>query len=1114
MRKSHLQQIIINMIKAKFSTLTGIFIMLLSFTLPAYAQQNNPLVNSGDLLKKGMEFHDDGKYKEAIAQYSRISRSDTNYSDALYETSLSCYSDSQMNKALEYATLGLKLFPQDYSRFSMLAANALDELKRQNEALVYYDSALQRDPQSAILYFNKGVTMFQLERWEEAQRSLEQGLLINPYHASSHFFLGNIYFKKGNLVPAMLAYKTYLMLAPKGKYLSRIITLLSGIAKVSDDVLELTKNKKSGGPDNFDFVQQILLSKVALDKQYTLQASLEDNIVRQIQVVDEKLEYKRSDTGFAMQFYAPLYIKIFRDGDFEAMIFSIFAGLKLEKVEKWNKDHKKETDKFATNAANYLNQVKFTRLKMEPDRANAKISYVYEKGKFVGSGQSSSKENIVLYGKWNFYYDNGQLRSTGVFNENEEKTGEWNYYYEDGILKERINFRNNIKDGVAEGWYTNGVKMYTERLKEGKLNGMQYIYYFNGLMKESVNYADDKKEGIQKNYSKEGALVSESAYKNDLKEGMTTFYYPDGKKQDELMYREDKAQGTYKSYFESGKLMSQGEFTDNLRQGLWITYYDNGQIKEKTTYKDDDITGEFTEYYDNGVLSSKGSYAKKKIDGKYENFDTDGKLFSDATYDRGRLKEINFYDKTGKLISNTGTRKGAANIAFYSPEGFKTGEGYFNRDGNKDGKYTSYYFSGKLSEETDYKDGEQDGPHTSYYYNGQKKVENTYVNGQEKGYTRGYFFNGKLNYEGWVIEDNKQQQILFYNPLGDLTSSEYYLDNELDGYTEYFYPGKIRDVDYRYRNGWIQEIIQYDSTGKIVQTNTFKQGNGEFRFIHYNGRIQAEGSYRNYMLNGSFKKYYFDGTPQSVSYYKNDKLDSIYVEYYFGGIKKGEGRYKSGKKDGIWKYYFPNGAMSEEETYANGMLNGVDKMYNEDGSWDKILNFKDNEFDGEYRVYGEKNQLGLVLNYKLGMVISYTYEDKNGKYAAPIPLKGNSGRVAAYYRNGTPSTDFSFSDNEVQGPYKFYFSDGKTYVEGKREYGYYDGLRKVYHPNGKLWKEENYVLGNLHGKVKKYHPNGNLQADENFYNNDYHGVNTYFDEQGKQKRKLIYYFDNLISAAQ
>ena len=44
----------------------------------ASAQSQPELLNSGDLIEQGVKFNDDGKYKEAIEVYSKVSRSDTN----------------------------------------------------------------------------------------------------------------------------------------------------------------------------------------------------------------------------------------------------------------------------------------------------------------------------------------------------------------------------------------------------------------------------------------------------------------------------------------------------------------------------------------------------------------------------------------------------------------------------------------------------------------------------------------------------------------------------------------------------------------------------------------------------------------------------------------------------------------------------------------------------------------------------------------------------------------------------------------------------------------------------------------------------------------------------
>jgi antitoxin component YwqK of YwqJK toxin-antitoxin module len=1085
-------------------------LLFISFSFTAIAQQNNPLINSGELLKKGQDLHDNSKYKEAITTYSQINRSDTNYSDALYELSMSCYADSQMQKALDYAKEGLRLFPQDFTRFSMQAANALDDMNKSDEALAVYDAAIAKDPQSYILYFNKGITLYRLKKEEDAKPLFQQSLLINPYNASPHYFMGNIYLHQGNLVAALLAYKTYLLVAPKGKYVSNIISQLGKIATVSDEVLEYVKNKKNTGEDNFDFTQQILQSKMALDKKYKLLADMEDNIVRQIQVVDEKLEYKKNDKGFAMQFYAPMYIKFFQEENFEPMIFTIFSGLTLDKVESWNKKHKKDAEAFADKAREYLNEIKFTRTLQQTDRKTAKTLYLYENGKYLGKGPYNSREKLSLEGSWEFFYENGQVRSKGAFNAEEKKIGEWNYFYDNGTLKEKMNFKDDKQEGLAEGWYTNGNKWYTETYKDGQLNGLQTLYYYNSNLKQLNNYKDDKLNGSRKSFNSQGSLVSQTTFKDDKQDGLTIFYYPSGAKEDEVMYTNSKAQGKYKSFYESGKLKSEGNFTDDLKQGLWVTYYENGTPQEKINYLDNEITGEFTEYHENGKLSRKGNYTKKKIDGKLEEYDDDGKLYSDAVYEKGRLKEINSYDKTGKVVYNTGTRKGAANISFFTPEGIKTSEGYFNRDGNKDGKFSEYFLSGKISEETNYKDGVQDGPHTSYYFNGQKKVENNYVDGKENGYTKSHYFNGKLSYEGWIIDDQRQQNIIYYNQQGDISTKEFYLNDDLDGYTEYYYPGNIPDFDYKYHSGWLQEITQYDSTGKVLYNNVLKMGNGPMIFKHYSGKNMVEGMYKNYMLDGIYKLFYFDGSPRSVNYYKNDKRDSTYKEYFYGGATKVEGKYKSGAKVGSWKYYYNNGKISDEEIYTNGKLNGVDKIYNEDGTFDKLVNYKDGNIDGEYKIYGENNQLAVVLNFKSGYVKSYSYEDKSGNLVPPIPLTGSNGKVKSFYKTGSPAVDMSFTDNDVQGPCKFFYSNGKPYIDGKREYGYYDGLKKVYYPNGNVWTEENFVLGNLHGIRKTYYPNGKLEKEENFYNDEFHGTCKYYDEQGKLKQTRVYYYDNLI----
>lgn len=1097
-------------IKGKFSIAFACFLSSLSFS--AFAQQNHPLINSGELLKQGSGLHDKKQYKDAIEVFKKINRSDSNYVDALYALSISCEADSQLEAAHQYAMQGLKEFPELYPKFNMQAANILDEMEKPEEAIKLYDEGLKRDPQSYILYFNKAVALIQMKKDEEAKENMQRCLTINPYYASAHYFMGSIYLRQGNLVPAMLAYQTYLLVNSSGKYMNNCVTNLNAISKGTDDIVEYVKNRKASSKDNFDMLQQIVLSKVALDQQYKLKVDLEDKIVRQMQVVNEKLEYRKNDPGFAMQFYVPLYSKLFKEDDFEPLVYSVFSGIGIKDVDSWNKKNKKSIEKFLTKVVEYFNEIKYTRVLDEGERKNVTDRYYFENGEFQGKGKYTVGKSTDLSGPWEFYHtSNGVLKSKGQFDPVNEKDGEWRYYYNTGQLKEKALYNKGKLTGVLDGWHTNGNKWYVYNYVDGKVNGQATLYYYNGLVNKTMTYKDDKKNGPEKGYSSKGYLLYTAGYADDEQDGILTYYYPNGNKQDEIMYKKGKAEGTYKAYYKDGKLKTQGEFVGDKKQGLWTTWYNNGAVSEKTTYQDNEITGEFTEYYEDGKLKQKGNYTKKKIDGKLENYSDEGKLYSDATYEKGRLREVNFYDDKGNVTSTTSTRKGAANITFYSPEGIKTSQGYFDRDGNKDGEYLEFYASGKVKERTNYKDGLQQGSHEVYYPNGQKNIENTFTDDNEDGYTKGYYYNGKLNYEGWIINGEKQQDIIFYNVMGDLSSKEYYLNNELNGFSEYYNPSKVKTYDYKYDNGWLESIIQYDTTGKVLVENKFEKGAGPLLLKYYNGKKYVEANYENYMLKGIYKAYFFDGSPSFICYYKNNELDSAYKSYYYGGQLQMEGKYEEGNKVGQWKYYYQNGKISTEENYDDGKLSGVSKVYNSDGTLDKVINYKDNQLNGEYQLYGDNNQLAVAYNYKDGDLKSYTYEDKTGNKVPAIALKARSGKIKAFYKTGAPSVDVEIINNDCEGQRKIFYSTGKIYVDGSCEYGYDNGVKKTYYPNGTLRKEENYVLGNLHGSSKLYFPNGKLEKELVYYNNDLHGPCKYYDEQGKLKQVRIYYYDQLLS---
>ncbi|MDQ2862294.1 MAG: tetratricopeptide repeat protein, partial [Bacteroidota bacterium] len=441
----------------------SIFIVSLLFTgftqLHAQRELQNPLIDSKKVIQKGVALHDDGKYKEATAEYLKVPRSDTGYADVLHELILSYYNDSNFVEAEKYANAALALYPAKNTDWYNLLANIYDDTKRTELALKAYDTILAQNPYSYITYFNKGITFMRELKYDDATINFEKCLVIDPYYASAHYFLAQMALLKGNLVQAMMSFTTCLMVSPDNRYEKNAVSFLNSIAEMSNTITDYLQKYKPGKEDNFDDIQDILVSKVALDPKYKLKAGLEDPIVRQLQVISEKLEYNANDKGFWMQFYVPLFKTLWDNNQFELMVFYSFSAVDIKKIKEYNQKEKKKIELFSTAAANYLNELRESNELNYSKRPNV-IEKLYIKDYMVsgkGAYTKSSKNEDVVTGPWEFYYANGKVKSTGKFNGEGARIGDWNYFYENGEPKEITGYSNDMAEGKSKVWYDNGL---------------------------------------------------------------------------------------------------------------------------------------------------------------------------------------------------------------------------------------------------------------------------------------------------------------------------------------------------------------------------------------------------------------------------------------------------------------------------------------------------------------------------------------------------------------------------------------------------------------------------------------------------------------------------------
>ncbi len=1072
--------------------------------------QDDPPIRSGELIKSAEEFYDSGQYKKSLSLYDQIDRNDTNYVRSLYGRALNYQADSQFRKAIQVCEEALQLKdnrewePDIYNTF----ANVLGSDGQREKSISVFNEAIRKYPSYSLLYLNKGIAFFEQNRFAEAESVFKETLLINPYQYSAHFYLGLCAIHEGRIVPAFFSFVGYLLIYPEGKYSKRCVNILSAISNSTDEILDYKTKRKEEGDENYAPIEEILLSKIALDKDYKLKVSIDDAIIRQIQVVFEKLEFKEDDPDFWMQYYAPYYKKIFNDGQFEPFIFWAFENVQLKDIQDYNKKNKKTIEVFTTHTADYFNEIRATRLITYNKRAEQRSRYLYLDGSLSGLGELSPDGKTYL-GSWTFYYPKGNIKSTGQFNEM-GRYGTWTYYYFSGSVDARESYKNGKLDGKQLYYSEKDVLRSDEIYSNGLQEGLQKSYFNSGNIYSTTMYKAGKMDGEYKEYFSGGQLSGMSQYSNNVLSGTFTTYYNNGQIKESGNYISGSLDGPSKEFYENGQLNTEGVYKKGANDGEWKTYFDNGKLKSRSNYINKKQDGIEENFYEEGPLKTTYTYKNGQLNGESVSYDKDQKPYAKFKFSNNKLVSAIYFDKTGKQIGSSEIKNNRIEFDIFLADGTKTTHRLLNENGEIDGTETSYYPSGKISEIAEYLDGEKNGLSTEYYQNGKKKSEQNMKNGKENGKFIKYFPNGQIEIEGWFEDGNEAGYWNYYNELGNLEIRNYMVNGVLSGYKTEYYPNGSKSIEKKIYKGLLEEMKQYDSTGKLLIYDSFPQFTGKFLLLYPDGKKMQECNYVNGSFDGPLTGYYFDGSLEFIQYYKGGLLDSNYEAYEYHHIKSIEGQYKAGKKTGLWKYYKDDGQLDWTENFAYNELNGLSQYFSSDQKIIRELMFRHDERDGSSTSIDPDGSLLLSIQFDDGDVMGYSYLGKDGKPVPEIRTDHGKLQIASFFQNGLPSLKCQYVDNILNGADILYYSNGKLRSQSNLAYGSYEGVKKEYYPNGNPAKICSYLNDHSHGLCLEYNVNGILIREINYYNGTRHGNAKYYSENGSLFETRYYYDGNLL----
>jgi antitoxin component YwqK of YwqJK toxin-antitoxin module/tetratricopeptide (TPR) repeat protein len=1094
--------------------LLTIFLLLLAAAGPqtVFGQDQKPFIPSGMILDSAIALYDSGSYRQAIDALRQIDRNDTNYVKALYNIGLCYYADSQYQKSLYYnqQALACHADPEEEPDLLNQIGNSVDAAGETLQAIPIFDSALRKYPGYSLLSMNKGTMLFKLKRYAEAEAVFKQTLLIDPFSYSSHYKLGICALNQGKLVPAMLCFVGYLLVDPEGRYHNSCITMLKAIANNTDFIQDLVNTRKETPSEAYQLLEQILQSKIALDNNYKLLAQPDDPILRQIQVLFEKMQYDPADSDFYMQYYIPHFKACFDRQQFQFFINQAFSGVDIPVLDASRKRNRKEMTAFVDTIAAYFNQIRQTRELNFLSRDTTSWLWTFNNGKLSGHGKYLEKEQKFV-GPWEFYYTRGNLRAKGLYNDQGKQEGTWVYYYFDGQIRAKINFINGQQTDLCT-WYFKDGTISSKTFYRGDLaEGESVSYYLTGTPNQLTHYRADKEEGLKIGFFDNGDTSYIENYSAGVLNGPIRTWYRSRQLESDYQMVNGKWEGAYVKYFENGRIASQGNYSKDLQDGNWKTYYSTGQLKTEQNFVSGKLDGDGKEYNENGTVSETYSYKRGKIEGDLHYYDDDGKQFAVFQYEKGLLQHATYYDKSGKPLSQSQRDKGRIDLSEYYPDGPKRMVGAFNANDNLTGVETFYYPSGQTEETDEYVDGDEEGASLAYYPDGKPKTESYYSGGKLNGFYKSYYATGQPKEQGWYRDNEACGAWLSYNDLGSLTDSIFYSDGAVTGYKESFSPDGRKQSEYNYKQGWLQEMIQYDSNGNPLGHLKFPGGTGKYQLIYPDGRVMIDGRYVRGKLDGLLTVYYPDGKEVYHETYVRGDLEGTFRNYFHSGGLASEGQYSHGEKTGTWKYYFTSGKLKSTEDYSNGKLNGKEVDYYETGQIETTTVYVDDMKTGPFSRYDPDGTLLYEIMDKGNIPVSYTWLDKNGNKLPAVPIVAQAGKIKTVFPNGNVAAEMEYKDGSLTGPVRLYYTNGKLRKSYSLQGGNLTGPYTRYYSNGQIEAEYSYYNDNLHGDYKVYNEKGVVTEIGKYYDGSLHGITRIYDDHGNLKETYVYYYGTLLS---
>ncbi|MCS6796704.1 MAG: hypothetical protein RMJ97_05390 [Raineya sp.] len=360
----------------------------------------------------------------------------------------------------------------------------------------------------------------------------------------------------------------------------------------------------------------------------------------------------------------------------------------------------------------------------------------------------------------------------------------------------------------------------------------------------------------------------------------------------------------------------------------------------------------------------------------------------------------------------------------------------------KNGYYRSFYPSGRLAVEGNFKQNIKNGWFREFYdtlINGKNPLKSQvfYENGKKKGLMSVLSLKGDTLQKANFENDQIIGKVLVYHPNGKLQREGNFIEGQLQGI-----------------------VKEYYENGKIFKEMNFVNGqlHGISKTFYPSGNLQYEEIYQNGLKEGLQKEFYdLASSPIMVQFtMKNNAKEGKETMYNENGKPIAENSYKAGILHGTSKKWDTQTAqLIYEATYENGYRIGKEILNYPNGKPQKIVIYRDLERNKSVVMYNETGEIifegTFVNNLQNGIIkeikgevrteISYKMGKKDGNFSIfykennQLQSKGRyvndliTGEYEEYYKNGKLKTKGTYRMGRKVGKWYYYDEKGKETVE-------------------------------------------------------------------------------------